>query len=291
MSGTNGVQPTNRGVVFLGEIKNESKQYGNLSKAVSFIGNTFRNFLGLNKIKDIVSDNSSNNIHYTANMYSKNNNVSSTENNFLLPDINNNSNSIYSHLSEKIQDVNLSSFCAEKNDSNLKSKPWLEQSIKDQDNQSTENDVIFREYYSNPRVIEEGENKQSTVNSDKVEDRLSAYRKEAIDKTNSENAVDKEYDDIKERYNLNNSDYSSIDKKIKDSNVSKEDKIKDIKEYLTTHDNLMKNISFLEKTKNLFGKSEKINFLHKEQKTHALTIYRKTIETDMNSINELQDKR
>lgn len=289
MNGTNVVEPTNKGVVFFGKIKNESKQYGNLSKAVSSIGNTLRNFLGLNKIKDIVSDNSSNNIHYAVNMYN--------EDNFLLPDINNNSNSIYTHLSEKIRDVNLSSFCVGKNNNNLISKPQLEKIIKDQDNQSTDEGVIIRDYHSNPReyhsnlrVIEERENKKSTVESNKVKDKYSEYKKEDINKTNSENTVDKEYNDIKERYDLNNSDYSLIENKIKDSNVSKEDKIKDIKKYLATHDNLMKNISFWEKTKNLFGKSEKIKFLQKEQKTHALTIYRETIKTDLN-INVLQDKR
>ncbi|WP_311748826.1 hypothetical protein [Proteus penneri] len=290
MSGTNGVQPTNMGVVFLGQIKNESKQYGSLSKSVSFIGNTFRNFLGLNKIKDIVSDNSSNNTYYTANMYGENNNISSTENNFILPDINNNSNPIYPHLSEKIQVVKLSTFFDKKNDNNSESKTQLKQSIKYQDNQSTESDVIIREYHKDSRVRKKKENEQSMVNSDKVEDRLSAYRKEFINEKKSENAVDKEYNDIKERYNLKNSDYSLIENKIKDSNVSKEDKIKDIKKYLAAHDNLMKNISFWEKTKNLFGKSEKIKTLQKEQKTHALTIYRETIKTDIN-INVLQDKR
>ncbi|WP_368871963.1 hypothetical protein [Proteus terrae] len=62
MNELNNIQPTSVNVQYVNEIKSETKQYSFLSKVISSVRNSIKEFLGLNKIKEsLVSKNTNNN--------------------------------------------------------------------------------------------------------------------------------------------------------------------------------------------------------------------------------------
>ena len=62
MNELNNVQPTSVNVQYVNEIKSETKQYSFLSKVISSVRNSIKEFLGLNKIKEsLVSKNTNDN--------------------------------------------------------------------------------------------------------------------------------------------------------------------------------------------------------------------------------------
>lgn len=62
MNELNNVQPTSINVQYVNEIKSETKQYSFLSKVISSVRNSIKEFLGLNKIKEsLVSKNTNDN--------------------------------------------------------------------------------------------------------------------------------------------------------------------------------------------------------------------------------------
>ncbi|WP_311752438.1 hypothetical protein [Proteus columbae] len=82
MNALNNIQPTNVNLQYINEIKNESKQYGFLSKVISSVKNSIKEFLGLNKIKES-KVNKSNNDNSGIKMYGEDcdNNTYFIENN------------------------------------------------------------------------------------------------------------------------------------------------------------------------------------------------------------------
>ncbi|MEQ5238265.1 hypothetical protein [Proteus terrae] len=62
MNELNNIQPTSVNVQYVNEIKSETKQYSFLSKVISSVRNSIKEFLGLNKIKEsLVSKNTNDN--------------------------------------------------------------------------------------------------------------------------------------------------------------------------------------------------------------------------------------
>ncbi|QIF94689.1 hypothetical protein [Proteus vulgaris] len=115
--------------------------------------------------------------------------------------------------------------------------------------------------------------------NEEVINKLSNYRElysTSIDEFDNKN--------VDNRYNLNSSDFSIIKNKIESKELSKKEKTSIIKKYLKDNDIFMKKMGFVEKIKNIFGKSEKINCIKREQATDALNILNKFIE-DSENIN------
>lgn len=150
---------------------------------------------------------------------------------------------------------------------------------------------VYRNYHFNKEnniVIQNKINDESKSNeytekkNKKSEEKLNSYRElygNDINKTEDKK--------IEGRYNLNSSDFSIIKNKIENKELSKKEKVSIIKEYLQNNDSAMKKTGFVEKIKNIFGKSEKINWIKKEQATDALNILNKFIEDNKNiSINK-----
>ncbi|WP_099073802.1 hypothetical protein [Proteus alimentorum] len=163
------------------------------------------------------------------------------------------------------------------------SKSILE--IKNADIDNDKGDV-YRNYHFNKEnniVIQNKINDESKSNeytekrNKKSEEKLNSYRElygNDINKTEDKK--------IENRYNLNSSDFSIIKNKIENKELSKKEKVLIIKKYLQANDNIMKKMGFVEKIKNIFGKSEKINWIKREQATDALNILNKFIEDSVN---------
>ncbi|MBG2874215.1 hypothetical protein I4902_01020 [Proteus alimentorum] len=147
---------------------------------------------------------------------------------------------------------------------------------------------VLRNYHFNKEnniAIQNNINNESKSNeytekrNKKSEEKLNSYRElygNDINKTEDKN--------IENRYNLNSSDFSIIKNKIESKELSKKEKTSIIKKYLQDNDSVMKKMGFVEKIKNIFGKSEKINWIKREQATDALNILNKFIE-DSENIN------
>lgn len=113
-----------------------------------------------------------------------------------------------------------------------------------------------------------------------VANKLSDYRQlysASIDESDNKN--------LDNRYNLNSSNFSIIKNEIENKDLSKKEKMSIIKNYLQNNDGVMKKIGFLERFKNIFGKSNKINEIQREQRTDALNILNRLNEKHSN-INE-----
>lgn len=163
------------------------------------------------------------------------------------------------------------------------SKSILE--IKNADIDNDKGDV-YRNYHFNKEnniVIQNKINDESKSNeytekrNKKSEEKLNSYRElygNDINKTEDKK--------IENRYNLNSSDFSIIKNKIENKELSKKEKVLIIKKYLQANDNIMKKMGFVEKIKNIFGKSEKINWIKREQATDALNILNKFIGDSVN---------
>lgn len=110
-------------------------------------------------------------------------------------------------------------------------------------------------------------NEYAKEKSKKVADKLNSYREHystTVDESDNKN--------LDNRYSLNSSYFSIIKNKIKNKDLSKEEKISIIKKYLQNNDSVMKKVGFLENFKNIFGKSSKINEIQREQRTDALNL-------------------
>lgn len=132
-------------------------------------------------------------------------------------------------------------------------------------------------------------NEYAKKRNEEVVNKLSDYRglyRTSINKFDNKDIENKDSDNKKldNRYNLNSSDFSIIKNKIESKELSKKEKTSIIKKYLKDNDIVMKKMGFVEKIKNIFGKSEKINWIKREQATDALNILNKFIE-DSENIN------
>lgn len=110
-------------------------------------------------------------------------------------------------------------------------------------------------------------NEYAKKRNEEVVSKLNSYRKlynTSVDESDNKN--------LDNRYNLNSSDFSIIKNKIENNDLSKKEKISIIKKHLENNDGVMKKIGFLERFKNIFGKSNKINEIQLEQRTDALNI-------------------
>ncbi|QNH64741.1 hypothetical protein H7F13_12040 [Proteus vulgaris] len=125
--------------------------------------------------------------------------------------------------------------------------------------------------------------RSSNNNINKIEDKnINKTEDENINKTEDENINKTEDEKIEKRYNLNSSDFSIIKNKIENKEISKKEKVLIMKKYLQSNDIFMKKVGFIEKIKNIFGKSEKIYWIKREQATDALNILNKFIENSKN---------
>lgn len=80
------------------------------------------------------------------------------------------------------------------------------------------------------------------------------------------------YEKIQERYELNGNKFSHVLNLIKDEKISTQEKEKKLKSYLLSNDSSMKKIGKLERIKNIFGMSNKINTIRNEQREHTVAI-------------------
>ncbi|MEY8501698.1 hypothetical protein AALC12_05075 [Proteus faecis] len=110
-----------------------------------------------------------------------------------------------------------------------------------------------------------------------LQKKLNDYRN-----SNNNNINKTEDENIEKRYNLNSSDFSIIKNEIKNKELSKKEKVLIMKKYLQANDIFMKKVGFIEKIKNIFGKSEKIYWIKREQATDALNILNKFMENSEN---------
>ncbi|MCT8248483.1 hypothetical protein [Proteus faecis] len=117
-----------------------------------------------------------------------------------------------------------------------------------------------------------------------LQGKLNDYRSSNnnINKIEDKNINKTEDEKIEKRYNLNSSDFSIIKNKIENKEISKKEKVLIMKKYLQANDIFMKKVGFIEKIKNIFGKSEKIYWIKREQATDALNILNKFIENSKN---------
>lgn len=151
------------------------------------------------------------------------------------------------------------------------------------------NSDVYRNYHFNKEnniAIQYNINDESKSNeytekrNQRLKEKLSSYGElygNNINKVEDEN--------IENRYNLNSIDFSIIKNKIESKELSKKEKTSIIKKYLQDNDSVMKKMGFVERVKNIFGKSEKINWIKREQATDALNILNKFIE-DSENINK-----
>lgn len=114
------------------------------------------------------------------------------------------------------------------------------------------------------------------ITNKKEEKKSSSNVEENIDiQKNKQTTSSDIYEAISSRYNLNSSSFSIIKNKITDEKLSKKDVMKIINKHLFKNDKLMKKVTIFERFKNIFGKSDKINYLQREHRTDALIIYNK----------------
>ncbi|MEZ2686369.1 hypothetical protein ACBQ20_16455 [Proteus vulgaris] len=154
--------------------------------------------------------------------------------------------------------------------------------IKNEGMVDDESEIIRSYHFSKEQDIkrqneikdESKSNEYAKKRNEEVVNKLSNYRElysTSIDEFDNKN--------LDNRYNLNSSDFSIIKNKIENKDLSKKEKMAIIKKYLKNNDGFMKKIGFLEKFKNIFGKSNKINEIQREQSTDALNILNRLSES------------
>lgn len=128
-----------------------------------------------------------------------------------------------------------------------------------------------------PKISDE---QQTILSNNKINSKI--INDQAKEKSEDNNKSNIEYEKIQNRYELNSNKFSDVKKFIENKTATDQEKKNKIKKYLKNNDLSMKKIGKFERFKNIFGLSNKINWILREQRTDALNIFNNLKENSEN---------